>query len=488
MSQATMQWAPAYCLRKGRFTFQHTSVGDTPAFKLVESGEVPAAFVSGTRKRTTTDPIGYAPTALTGFAIAYVIDRPNNAGEQVELNLNPRLIAKLLTQSYTGSSLGAQHPGLAKNPMSLNQDPEFAALNPGLDSISREAAATVLSLSESSDVIETLTAYLKADPEASAFIKGKADPWGMVVNPSYKGIDLPVSEYPLLDEFEPKSEQQCRIENPAPYFGQLAAPVTTLRKISEAVLDAWPNVQTKCERPNPAEPYKVGRIDRQGVGARFMLGIVSLGDAQRYGLRTASLQTQSSMSPTEKVTSAEGRTFIAPTNASVQAAARVAKPGKKTAAFSLPMKALRENPDAYPGAMIVYTTAKLTGLDKSDAKNVSSFIKIATSEGQVRGSGNGRLPEGYVPITKGGATAALYQRAQDVAKLIAEQKEPATPVSTQGPGAESGPGTTTPDAAGPADEVVPDEQVSAGPAVTQTLQTSPTSADSRGRRRCCCRC
>lgn len=479
MSQATMQWAPAYCLNKKRFTFQHTTVGDAPAFKLVETGSAAGAFVSGTRERSTEDPIGYAPTALTGFAVAYVVDKPNNAGEQVALNLNPRLIAKLLTQSYTGSSLGAQHPGLTKNPMSLNQDPEFKALNPGLDSIAREAGANMLSLSESSDVIQALTEYLQADPEAKAFIAGKVDPWGMVVNPSYKGIELPVHEYPLLDEFQPKSEQKCRQENPAAYFGQLAAPVSSLRKIAEAVLDAWPNVQTKCERPNPAEPYKVGRIDRQGVGARFMLGVVSLGDAQRYGLRTAKLQTQSSMSPTAKFVSDEGRTFIAPTVKSISAAARIAKPGKTTAAFSLPMKTLRDNPEAYPGTMIVYTTAKLRGLPKPEAKNVSSFIKIATTEGQVSGSGNGRLPDGFVPITKNGATAALYERAQDVAALVEAQKEAKSSTKnpeTQGPTGDGGSGT-------PADGPAPDTQdeppaASAAGDGTQTLETSPTAGAS----------
>ena len=35
------------------------------------------------------------------------------------------------------------------------------------------------------------------------FINGKADPWGMKVNPSYKKIKLPRSEWPLLDTYVP---------------------------------------------------------------------------------------------------------------------------------------------------------------------------------------------------------------------------------------------------------------------------------------------
>ena len=50
------------------------------------------------------------PTALTGFAIGYNIDLPDNAGEYDDLRLNARLVAKLLTQSYLGSDLGRASP------------------------------------------------------------------------------------------------------------------------------------------------------------------------------------------------------------------------------------------------------------------------------------------------------------------------------------------------------------------------------------------
>lgn len=481
MSQAALQWSPAYCLRKDRFKFQHVTLGDEAAFALVEKGAAPAAFVSGTRERETTDPVGYAPTALTGFAIAFIVDQPDNAGERTSLNLTPRLIAKLLTQSYAGSSLGLQHPGMASNPLSLNTDPEFRALNPGLDSIAREAAATVLSLSESSDVVRTLTAYLDNDPEARAFIGGKADPWGMVVNPSYRGLKLPVSDYPLLDTFIPTSEQACLKANPSVYFSQLAAPLNSLRRIAEAVLDAWPNVQTRCDRASADDPYKVGRIDRQGIGSRFMLGLVSLGDAQRFGLRTASLQTTSTASPLKKFTSDTGRTFIAPTNASVLAAAAVATSGGPHKAFSMTMRALQEDPSAYPGTMVVYTTARLTGLDKGDARKVSEFIDISTTEGQVRGSGNGKLPEGFVPITRSGATSALWKQAQQVADLIREQKvDSPTPAKPTAEPSVAAPQPDLPDAVAAPPAVASAASNAPTKQTTETVQTAATAAHSSG--------
>lgn len=463
VSQAALQWAPAYCLNAKRFKFQHNRMSDEAAFALMEKGGAPAALVSGRREQDTDTPVAYAPTAVTGFAVAYIIDKPDNAGEFRSLKLTPRLIAKLLTQSYTGSAFGAQHPGMADNPKSINQDPEFIALNPGLDTTAREAAATVLSLSQSSDVISTLTSYIAADKAAMAFVNGKADESGMVVNPSYKAITLPVSEWPLLDTFVPTYGLDCQQEITTPYFTQLAAPVSSLRTIAEAVLDGWPNVQTKCERASSSDPYKIGRVDRQGVGSRFMLGIVSLGDAARLGLDTAALRTS-------------GTNYASPTTAAITAALTTAKPvSGAVGVFSMTQKALAKAPKAYPGTMVVYTAARVSGMAAADAKHVAQFIRISTSEGQQPGSGNGQLPDGYVPITKTGATAELHAAAQRTAKLVAAQKglgNASTTSTTATPSPDSSP--VVEDAA-PEVAESPTTETKAD-AVTTVVQMSPTAA------------
>lgn len=242
LSQAAIQWAPAYCLRKDRFKWQQNSMPDDAAFAQMEQGAALAAEVSGKRQADGETPIGYAPTAVTGFAISYVVDRPDNAGAVTDLKLDARLLAKLLTESYPASSRGQGHPGLEANPLSINQDPEFKALNPGLGDIAQEAGATLMSLSTSSDVIRTLTEYIARDPDAVAFLHGKPDPWGMKVNPSYLDVTVPTSQWPLLDTFVPASDQECLKQNPAPYLPQVAAPVSSLRQIASAVLDSWPLV------------------------------------------------------------------------------------------------------------------------------------------------------------------------------------------------------------------------------------------------------
>ena len=428
MAQASLQWSPAYCLDRKRFKFQHNKMADAAGFTLAENGGGAAAFVSGSHEVKGTDPMAYAPTAVTGFSIGYVIDRPDNAGEFTGLKLNARLLAKLMTQSYVGSETGRTHPGMGANPVSVNLDPEFQRLNPGLDVLGREAAATLLSLSESSDVIEALTSYIAQDKDAMAFVAGKADPWGMTVNPSYQKIALPTPEWPLLDDYVPPTNDECRLQNPSPYFTQLAAPVTSLRKIAEAILDSWPNVQTKCDRATFSDPWKIGRVDRQGVGTRFMLGVVSIGDARRLGLDEASLATRNA--------------YVAPTAAAMTKAVRLAEPSTSgDAPFTLDMRSMVKA-DAYPGTMIVYTAARTANLPQDDADKVEQFIEVATTEGQEQGYGNGELPPGFVPLLKTGATAPLWKQAQAVATAIGAQKG-ATETGGQGEGAGDGTGDGT---------------------------------------------
>ncbi|GAB3865263.1 hypothetical protein GCM10028801_35470 [Nocardioides maradonensis] len=437
MSQAALQWAPAYCLNKKRFKFQHNAMPEGTAWMNMQTNQAPAAFVSNEHP-AVSDPVAYAPTAITGFGIGYVIDKPNNGGEYKNLRMNARLIAKLLTESYNGRS-GTDHPGMQDNPVSIVNDPEFEQLNPGLDHTDREAAATLMSLSIPSDLIETLTEYLAQDKQASEFLAGKPDPWGMVVNPAYgpqgkAKFKLPTDNWPLLDDFEPAFQDDCHQANPAVYLNQVAAPVSTLRQISDALLSGWPLVSTRCDGTGVANTYQLGRVDRQSFGSRFMMGIVSLGDAARFGLRTAAIQTTSGH-------------YVAPTSASLSAAVKVAKEptGAPQGPFSMDVKDVVKKGTAYPFTQIVYTAAKTHNLAQKQADTVASFIRIATTEGQHPGRGNGQLPAGYLPLTKKGVTAKLFSAAQVAARQIAAQADPTASPTGSG----SGTGGTTSVPSGP---------------------------------------
>jgi len=441
LNQASLQWAPAYCLRADRFKFQHNRFSEPISISLLEKGTAVAAFVSEPAEASTV-PLGYAPVAVTGFGIAYVSDLADNAGELTQMRLTPRLLAKLLTQSYPATGFGRAREGLENNPLVLSRDPEFLQLNPTIKQNDLEAMATVLALSESSDVMTALTQYLAADEEAMAFIAGQKDPWGMVVNPSYRDIDLPRDEWPMLDTYVPvipSTGDACLLANPAPYFQKVASPVNSLRKIAIATLDSWPNVSTVCTGAGTLSvPFKLGRTPRQDFGNRNMLGLVSLGDAERYGLRTAELRTSGTHT---------GATFVAATSAAMAAAVSVATQIAPGAPFTLDRGALPAA--AYPGTMIVHATAKLTGLAAGHAGIVAEFIRVATTEGQAPGTANGQLPDGFLPISDTGPTARLFASAQTVATAIGAQKgtvgtPPApTPPPTSAPPPLSTPGVVT---------------------------------------------
>lgn len=439
LEQASLQWSPAYCLDKDRFKYQHNQMSDGAGFDLMLKGQAAAALVSSEHDPSGAQ-VAYGPAAVTGFGIGYVIDKPrfdaNNqplkGGEYHDLKLDARLIAKLLTQSYPGDRNGTGHPGMGSNPLAIQADPEFQALNPDAPKGARIEGATLLSLSEASDTVQQLTDYIAHDPAAMAFIKGEPDPWGMVVNPNYKGYDLPRNIWELKDDFVAGGD--CFKANPSPYFTLMAAPVSRIYTITQNLLDSQPNIQTKCVADNTSVTgWKLGKIDRQGYGNRFMLGLLSLGDAARFGIDVATLET----SPDR---------FVGPTEAAQAAAVALMKQpkGKPLAPYSLDQAAVRKAGDAYPGTMVVYAAAKTCELDKALAGTVASFLKIASTEGQVEGSGNGRLPRGYLPITKSGATSALFATAQKASDAIKVQKcaaavPAAAPVAVAGAPAAAGP-------------------------------------------------
>jgi hypothetical protein len=155
------------------------------------------------------------------------------------------------------------------------------------------------------------------------------------------------------------------------------------------------------------------------------------------------------------------------------AAVKLARPEGRRGPFEMDMAKLRKAGNAYPGTMVVYTAARLQNLAPEDATKVAQFIRIATTEGQRAGSGNGELPGGFVPIRDSGATRALYARAQSVARAIEKQKVPAAAPAAAGPATVS-PGSAT---AAPAGDPVAAGAPAAPPAgAPEALTMPPTQA------------
>lgn len=370
------------------------------------------------------------------------------------LNLDARLLAKLLTESYPAiGQVRSEYSALSHNPLDVTDDPEFQALNPGVGVRDNQSisASTILSIATNSDVIEALTSYINADPEAWAWLDGTPDPWGMTVNPNYKGIVLPTTSWPLLDTFEPAftaATNQCLYDDPVPFLPLVASPQASLADDAFDMQFSLAQSSDVCQ-PAPdggSAGEKLVAEGRQEPGFRFMLGITTLADADRHGLLTASLEAQSSVAGTTAITSAAGRTFVAPSPASLTAAAALLQPDTDTGTWPIPYATMRTDPggaSAYPGTMLVYAQIPTIGLPATDAADYATLLRFIAGPGQTPGTGVGQLPDGYLPLTAAnhlGPEAAYTLAAADAVAAQAGEVPPLVPSAA---GSASGPDSTS---------------------------------------------
>jgi hypothetical protein len=497
MIQATTQWGPHFCLDSKLFDLNHVQVPEPQARSLLQQGNISAAFTSNAPDTPYPEPTVNAPTAVSGFGIAYDVDGTNRA-QLPTLHLDARLLAKLLTESYPDQTFvkdAWQNPQPAKknqqpntvlrnNPLNITQDPEFQALNPGVPENFLDSAATLLTLNSDSDVMYALTSYINADPEARAWLDGKPDPWGMTVNPNYKNIALPVDNWPLLDSFEPFDEYQpgridCLYASPVPYLPLVAAPTSRLANIAQDMQFSIAQSQTVCVLPSSTPGSLAGAkmvaTGREAAGSRAMFGVVSLGDAARDGLSLASLESTSSVSASKAITDGSGRTFVAPTQASLRAAAKMLVPDRKTNTWDLPYSDLRTSAagkQAYPGTMTVYTAVPTKGLGNTDSTDLSEFLTFAAGSGQKPGASSGELPAGYLPMTSANGVgtladytncaAAAVRAQQGVVPSITETTCPSSSPTTTSTSPTSPPTTATPTSPGSGDSTGPGDSGTGG--------------------------
>ncbi|MDP9118626.1 MAG: hypothetical protein M3O28_15440, partial [Actinomycetota bacterium] len=496
MTEATSQWTPYFCTRSDLFKLGHVATSEPLAERLAQdpTSGVHAAFTSLSPPGGFSSPTVQAPVAVTGFAISYAID--DSGGNSVgTLKLTPRLLAKLLTQSYTGDDFsrfgenpyGSKtfadqngnsivEPYLGHNPVNIADDPEFKALNPGISAPNATpGAATLIEVSEETDVTSALTSYIKADPEAMAWLGGQSDPWGMVVNPYYATtlkehfqtapLSLPLPRWPLLDLTVPTfgGVVPCNTDpaNASPWLPLIASPTPNFATTALDVQFAAPPSKVKCSSLSGipgASDVQWSSTGRATPGQRFVIGITSLSAAKRYDLNTAELQTQSTASPTARFLTADGRTFVGPTGDALQAAARLFSLDKATHTWTLPYSMLHSSSgqSAYPGTMIVNADVPTSGLPPALATNYSKLLNFAAGIGQTPGAANGELPAGYLPMTAANGLAAEVAYTQSAASAVAAQQCVVPDVSaacTLPPKASSragNPGTAAPAAGVPA--------------------------------------
>ena len=473
--EAVSRWQPALCAN-GDAQYPLTQLNDDAVrSNLRGTGDPGLALVSNPvppDQQRSGHPLVYAPVAVSGLVFAFdIVANPPNLGvfpndprqsllgqQFTEMNLTPRLVAKLLTQSYRGDIAGygaavpegtgipAQPARLQSNPMGLTNDPEFLKFNtnfqldPKVGFSDPELLASNLHVDAlvqggTSDLTQELWDWVLADQEARDFIDGKPDPWGMVVNDANKSLQPPVSTYP-------RNDQSCQpVVVTVPSTNALkTAPYCTgdehifANDMHTAARAASRGDTLGLDKGNPSVDNNGnvtwGKKPRQDVTQRALIAVVDAATAIRYAL------------PTAKLRNAAGQ-FVAPDAAGLQAGLNAMKPSPVPGV--LQPDPATNNPAAYPLTSVSNAVTSPPALTKDEGREYATFLRYAVGPGQQPGTGPGQLPFGYLPLPE-----PMRQQALAAATTIETQAgQSAGPVGSPPapPGAKS-PGVPASDLSG----------------------------------------
>jgi hypothetical protein len=327
------------------------------------------------------------------------------------LNLTPRLVAKLLTQSY-GSQVviyrkptDATHAFVGTNPDNMSLDPDFLQYNPEFELMFMTQSRTIGGLqlpAGNSDAAEQLWNWVLADPEASAWLAGKPDEFGMVVNPYYNSKP---SANPSKGEFYkpvpnsfPKADPTCFQAPPQGAGGSVIPPqlcgtdwmpyARGFRETAQIARSASDGARI-VQNPLAESVSGVwGRSQPQGTGDRAILSVTDSPSAAQFGLQVASLSRAGD--------DGASRTFVAPTASSFAVGLKSMKPATGTN-FLLPSPS--PGAGGYPLTTLNYAALTPLKLPAAARKDYAAFLKYAANNGQVPGLGFGQLPRGFAPLT-----------------------------------------------------------------------------------------
>ncbi|MGI5507163.1 hypothetical protein [Lentzea sp. CA-135723] len=407
LNQLMSSWRPKFCLDGGLFKLGYTSLGEGDARRqflrnLTEkrADGVNAVLTSRPPDGEASRPVVYAPVAVTGFTVAYLLD--DAAGAEVgSLNLTPRLLLKMLTQSYTGAAPGIEtHPAIAGNPAWWGSDPELAAANPGLAlrGFGVEPSAYPLLVQGDLDLTWALTAYIASDPAAVAWLGGAPDEWGMKVNPKFQATALPFAAVELRDDWKVPATS-ATYKNQL-WFNLIANQVPSVVASAVALVQGRPMATTNESLEGDRFVYK--RPERQQTGSRALLAVTDLADTSVFGLRSASLRTRTGE-------------YVAPNRTTMAFGLNATTIDAKTGILQIDQS--KVDGRAYPGTSLVYAGVPTSQLPQAQADRYATFLEYAAGAGQDYGIEIGKLPDGYLALTD-----PLRQQARDAAKAVREQK------------------------------------------------------------------
>lgn len=475
-SLAVQSWQPIVCQRSGGAVFSHLTSAESDALIAAStSNDAPLALTTYPQEEASD--LVYAPVALSGVVISFSVDRNPNPFETLpddmegrarlpfeEIKLTPRLLAKLLTNSYWGSL----PPGVDRshldpdNPENVTMDEEFLAVNSaewGFQLLINPALADVLMPQGRSDAARALWAYIMADPEAASFMAGDPDPNGMTVNPWFATVasknpsgtafNAVRDNFPKADPAEVAypSQDPINVVTWRSYVNDLdSSAYLTLRGDGQVIGDWDPN----------STPPKYRKAGRSLPGFQRVLGISDAAAASRYEVRVASLRN------------AAGE-FVQPTESALLAAAAAMQPVGSTGVvrYDGASAAAKGAATAYPLAVPVYAAASPSKLSSELRSDYAEFIRYAVSDGQVSGVALGELPAGYAPVPASWA---------DAAKAAATKLEGGAPSPSPSPDPSPSGGSSAPGSGGSGSADQPSQHDPTGTAAP-ALSSSTTPVD-----------
>lgn len=406
VAEAVFRWQPTLCAKTDA-VYGYSQVSDSTARRQLLAAEPGMAFLSNklaADQVPSKGPAVYAPVGVSGLVFAYNIERQSSSaapakvkalnGERItDLKLSPRLIAKLLTMSYRSAVLQADTLP-ATNPTDLTRDKEFLELNPEFKKLFFVGIPDVLLPIGLADSTSQLWTWLKSDPDAGAFLAGKADPYGMTVNPNFKNLESPLYEYPKRDpkcrQFE--NQPELCIYDARPYAADMHEGARSAGRGDSLARGVWDPT---------AQPPSYKKAPPQLSGTRSLIALTDVATAERYSL------------PIAQVKNAKGE-FVTPTTASLTAAVdAVSGFGLTTTPQPNPSAKVA---GAYPLTSISYAATVPQALDQGARDDYATLLKYAIGDGQKPGLDIGDLPAGYAPLP-----SKLVDAAK---KTIAEIEKP----------------------------------------------------------------
>lgn len=436
MQAAIASWQPALCSTSDLPPYSFVPVGDAAARQQLASaaGGGPGMVIVNkpldASQVDPTSPAVYAPVGLSGLVIGFNVERYVKSGNAEEaafdgtrvasMHLTPRLVAKLLTQSYQSQvSIGGAPPAsygwIAANPLSMASDPDFIQFNPEFALLLSGDDRTFGGLqlpTGTSDAAEQMWQWILADPEAAAWLDGETDEWGMKVNPAYStNPDVNPNGFgfgtPTPTSF-PKADPYC-YQAPARGLGNAVVPpplcgtdwMPYSRSYAETARAARVGYDGARIVDNPlaqssSEVWR--RIVPQYIGKRMMLSLTDSASAAQYGLQVASISRAGD--------DGAERIFLPPSAAALQAGARAMVPSAVEPDV-LVSRPSADAPSAYPLTLLSYAAIKPLSLSTAARDDYASFVEYVVGPGQVSGLELGQLPRGYVPLTDTLAAAAV---------------------------------------------------------------------------------